>query len=97
MIVIIIIRRALFEVCNKTFDLEWGEDPPEKCRICGSLNWEEAPEVRDATYIRKGITRAKRRLNPGAASRKRQTQGRKQWQGFRSKEEVEAAKEKADN
>ena len=97
MIVIIIVRRCLCEICGKCFDLERGEDPPEKCKVCGSLNWEEAPEVRDAIYIRKGITKAKRRLNPGAASRKRQTQGRKQWQGFRSKEQVEAAKEKADN
>ena len=97
MIVIIIVRRCLCEICGKCFDLERGEYPPEKCKVCGSLNWEEAPEVRDAIYIRKGITKNKRRLNPGAASRKRQTQGRKQWQGFRSKEQVEAAKEKADN
>lgn len=97
MIVIIIVRRCLCEICGKCFDLERGEDPPEKCKVCGSLNWEEAPEVRDAIYIRKGITKTKRRLNPGAASRKRQTQGRKQWQSFRSKEEVEAAKKKADN
>ncbi len=94
MILIIVIRRCCCEVCNGLFDLEWGEDPPEKCKVCGSVNWEEAPEIRDATYIRKGITKAKRRLNPGAASRKRQTQGRKQYQGFRSKEEVEAAKER---
>ena len=85
------------EVCFKCFDLESGEDPPKKCRVCGSENWEEAPEVRDATYIRKGITTSKRKLNPGAASRKRQAQGRKQYQGFKSKEQVEAAKRKADN
>ena len=97
MIIIVVVRRAFCEICKATFDLEWGEDPPEKCKLCGSLNWEEAPEIRDALYIRKGITKAKRRLNPGAASRKRQIQGRKQWQGFRSKEQVEAAKKKADN
>ena len=85
MIVIIIVRRCLCETCGKTFDLEWGEDPPEKCRICGSVNWEECPEIRDATYIRKGITKAKRRLNPGAASKKRQDQGRRQYQAFKPK------------
>jgi hypothetical protein len=97
MIIIVIIRRCFCEVGNHSFDLEGDEEPPEKCRICGSVNWEEAPEIRDATYIRKGITKRKKRLNPGAASRKRQTQGRNQYQGFRSKEEVEAAKKKADN
>ena len=97
MIIIVIVRRCFCEICNRTFDLEFGEDPPEKCRLCGSQDWEEAPEIRDAMYIRKGISKAKRRLNPGAASRKRQTQGRRQYQSFRSKEEVEAAKKKADN
>ena len=99
MIVIIIIRRCMCETCGKTFDLEWGEDPPAKCKLCGSVNWEEAPEIRDATYIRKGITKAKRRLNPGAKSRARQEQGKRQWRKFRTKEqeEVEAAKKKADN
>ena len=66
MIVIIVIRRCFCEVCNRTFDLEWREDPPEKCKVCGSLNWEEAPEVRDAIYLRKGITKKQRRINPGA-------------------------------
>jgi hypothetical protein len=79
------------------FDLEWGEDPPEKCQLCGSVNWEVPQEIRDATYIRKGISKSKRRLNPGAASRKRQQRGRAQHQAFKSKEEVEAAKKKADD
>ena len=85
MIVIIVVRRCLCEICNKTFDLEWGEAPPENCRICGSLNWEAAPETRDAIYIRKGHTKGKRRLNPGAKSRARQQQGKKQWQAFKPK------------
>jgi hypothetical protein len=97
MIFFVIVRRCFCEICHKMFDLECGEEPPQNCRLCGSRNWEEAPEVRDATYIRKGITKVKKRLNPGAASRKRQVQGRKQYQGFRSKEQVEAAKNKADN
>lgn len=99
MIVIIVIRRALCEVCDRTFDLEYGEQPPEKCRVCGSANWEEGPEIRDATYIRKGISKSKRRLNPGAASRARQQQGKRQWRKFRTKEQeqVEAAKGKAEN
>jgi hypothetical protein len=84
-------------VCGKYFDLDWGDEPPEKCRMCGTLNWDKGVVTRDATYIRKGISKNKKRLNPGAASRKRQTQGREQYQGFRSKEQVEAAKEKGDN
>jgi hypothetical protein len=89
-IVIIIVRRCLCEICGKCFDLERGEDPPEKCKVCGSLNWEEAPEIRDAIYIRKGITKNKRRLNPGAKSKKRQDQGRRQYQKFRPKPEGKA-------
>ena len=85
MIVIIIVRRCLCEICGKWWDLEFGEDPPETCNLCGSRNWEQPQEVRDATYIRKGITKAKRRLNPGAASGKRQARGKKQWQGFKDK------------
>ncbi len=94
MIVIIVVRRCFCEIGNHSFDLEWGEEPPEKCRICGSLNWQDAPETRDATYIRKGHTKGKRRLNPGAKSKKRQDWGRAQHQGFKSKEEIEAAKDK---
>ena len=51
-----------------------GEDFPAK-----------APEIRDAIYIRKGISKAKRRLNPGAASGKRQNRGKKQWRRFKDK------------
>ena len=87
MIIIVVVRRCVCETCNGMFDLEWGEDPPEKCKRCGSVNWEEVPEMRDATYIRKGITKNKRRLNPGASSKKRQDQGRRQYQAFKPKPE----------
>ena len=97
MIIIVIVRRCFCEIGNHSFDLEWGEEPPKLCKVCKSANWEEAAEIRDATYIRKGISKVDKNLNPGATSRKRQTQGRKQYQGFRSKEQVEAAKKKADN
>ena len=83
MILLVIVRRCFCEVGHHSFDLEHGEDPPEKCRVCGSVDWEEAPEVRDAIYIRRGISKAKRRLNPGAASRKRQQQGKRQYQSFK--------------
>ena len=86
MIAITIVRRCICEVCLKHWDLEWGQLPPERCKVCGALNWEEGPEMRDATFIRKGITKAKRRLNPGAASGKRQARGKLQWQGFKDKE-----------
>ena len=83
MIIIIIVRRCCCETCRGTFDLEWGEDPPAKCKLCGSKDWEEAPEIRDAIYIRKGISTSKRKLNPGAASRARQEQGKRQWRQFK--------------
>ena len=85
MICIIIVRRCFCEVCHKTFDLEWGEDPPAKCKLCGTVNWEQAPEIRDAVYIRKGITRSKKRLNPGTAGWKSRERGKKQWQAFKDK------------
>jgi len=85
MIIIVIVRRAFCEICHKSFDLEFGEDPPANCKLCGSKNWELAPEIRDATYIRKGLATKKKRLNPGATSRARQQQGRKQYRQFKSR------------
>ena len=85
MIYIVVIRRCLCEICFKQWDLEFGEDPPKTCPHCGSRDWEEAPEIRDALYIRKGITKNRRRLNPGAASRARQEQGKRQWRQFKPK------------
>jgi len=84
-IIIVIVRRCFCEIGNHHFDLEWDEEPPKKCKICGSSDWEEAPEIRDATYIRKGITKVKKKLNPGAASGKRQERGKRQWQGVKDK------------
>jgi hypothetical protein len=86
MIIIVIVRRAFCEICHESFDLEFGEDPPANCKLCGSKDWELAPEIRDATYIRKGITKKKRRLNPGAASIARQGRGKAQWRQFRDRE-----------
>lgn len=98
MIVIVIVRRCFCEICGGSWDLETEEDPPKKCKLCGSVNWEEAPEIKDAIYIRKGIATKKKRLNPGAASRSRQQQGRKQYRQFKGHEEtVEDAEKKADN
>jgi len=85
MIVIVVTRRCFCETCHGQWDLDWGEDPPAKCKFCGSVNWETAPEIRDAVYIRKGISKSKKRLNPGAASAARQTRGKKQWRQFKDK------------
>ena len=92
MIYIVLVPRCFCEVCNKNWDLEFGEDPPKTWQHCGSRDWEEAPEIRDAIYIRKGITKNKRRLNPGAASRARQEQGKKQWRQFKPRP-VDSAEE----
>ena len=97
MIVIVIVRRCYCEICNRSFDLEGDEDPPKKCKLCGSTVWEEAPEIRDAIYIRKGLATKKKRLNPGATSRKRQTQGKKQYRQFRTKEEDAANRKPVDS
>ncbi len=86
MIIVIIVRRCVCEICHGLFDLEYGEDPPRKCRLCGSVNWEEAPEIKDAVYIRKGIAKKKKSLNPGSASGKSQERGKKQWRRFKDKD-----------
>jgi hypothetical protein len=49
-------------------------------------------ESRDSRFIRQGISRLRRKLNPGAKSLKRQEQGKRQYQGFKPKpEEPDAA------
>ena len=97
MVIIVVVRRCFCEVCNGSFDLESDEDLPKKCKLCGSTVWEEAPEIRDAIYIRKGLATKKKRLNPGATSRKRQTQGKKQYRQFRTKEEDAANRKPVDS
>ena len=85
MVIIVVVRRCFCEVCNGSFDLESEEELPKKCKLCGSTVWEEAPEIRDAIYIRKGLATKKKRLNPGASSRARQQQGKRQYRQFKDK------------
>jgi hypothetical protein len=86
MITIVVVRRAFCEVCGKTFDLERDEETPKYCPLCNSYDWEGVKGSQDASLIRKGISKRKRRLNPGAYSRARQQRGKKQWQQFKDKD-----------
>lgn len=86
-VLVVVVRRALCCVCESTFDLEAGEAKPEKCRACNSKDWEWGPASIDSRYIRQGISRERKILNPGATSKKRQDRGKKQWRQFRGKPE----------
>jgi hypothetical protein len=77
-------RIAQCSICSNQWPLE-GLDLPDKCVFCGSADWEFGPESRDSRFIRQGISRVRKSLNKGAKSRKRQEQGKKQWQGFKPK------------
>ena len=89
MILITIYRIANCEVC----DGQWALDPrielplPEECLICGSRDWLWGPEPLDSRFIRQGISRKGRKVNPGASSRARQEQGKRQWRQFRGKDD----------
>lgn len=96
-ILIAVVRRALCAICSGTFDLDAGEEKPERCRHCGSKEWEWGPDSMDSRYIRQGIDRSRKSLNPGATSKKRQDHGRRQWRQFKGKPEgKDAAAEKQD-
>lgn len=72
---VIVARRALCEICRRMWDLDPFENP-ESCVYCGSKDWCWGIEPRDSKFIRQGISRLRRRVNPGASSKKRQEQGR---------------------
>ena len=103
MILIQIYRIAQCEICHG----QWALDPrleisnPDECQICGSRDWLWGPEPLDSRFIRQGISKKSRKVNPGASSRKRQEQGKSQWRKFRSKENqvkaVDAAETPKDN
>ena len=77
MILIQIYRIAQCEICHG----QWALDPrleisnPDECQICGSRDWLWGPEPLDSRFIRQGISKKSRKVNPGASSRKRQEQG----------------------
>jgi hypothetical protein len=86
-ILLVVVRRAWCVTCNGTFDLEPLEIPPARCPLCNSQEWEWGPESSDSRLIRQGIKRLRKRLNPGATSKKRQDRGKKQWRRFKPKPE----------
>lgn len=86
-VLVVVVRRALCAVCEGTFDLEAGEAKPEKCPHCRSKDWEWGAASIDSRYIRQGISRERKILNPGATSKRRQDRGKKQWRRFKPKPE----------
>lgn len=88
MIVLVIVRRAQCEICSGQFDLSVGEQLPDKCKLCGSLDWMWGVESRESRYIRQGYKKKQKVLDRGATSLKRQERGRRQWQGFKPKPEM---------
>lgn len=89
---IAVVRICQCYICESQWGLDFEEKPPEKCIVCGTTDWEFGAESRDSKFIRQGISRLRKTLNPGAKSRGRQLWGKKQWQGFKSREQVEALK-----
>ena len=92
MIVLVLIRRAVCEVCLDWFDLS-GTLLPEQCPYCGSKDWQYGPEAKDTRLIRMGITKKTKRLNPGTRYLKRREHGKKQWRQFKPKppDEIDVA------
>jgi hypothetical protein len=86
MIVLVIVRRAQCEICSGQFDLKPGQAVPGKCEVCGSEDWLYGPDSSESRFIRQGIKKRKRTLNPGAKSRTRQERGKRQWRQFKTKD-----------
>jgi hypothetical protein len=78
-------RTAQCYFCSEQWVLD-NLEYPEKCAHCGSLDWEYGPTSKDAIWIRQGIKRLRKTLNPGAKSKKRQTRGKSQWRRFKKKD-----------
>lgn len=98
-VLIAVCRIAHCMMCGKEWQLLDGATP-STCRFCGSKTWEWGPVNQTSRRIRQGIkrntsTRGRRAFNAGAASKKRQEWGRKQYRRFHTKEQddaIEAAK-----
>lgn len=89
-----VVRRAQCVICTNTWDLQ-PEEHPDRCLHCGSADWEWGRESADSRLIRQGISRLRRRLNPGAKSKKRQDRAKAQHQAMQPKmEAVEPPKRK---
>jgi hypothetical protein len=83
-IFVAVVRVAACEICQNQSILKPGEYP-QTCKFCGSEDWEWGSASADVRRIRQGITKLKRRLNPGAKSKKRQDRARSQHQAMQPK------------
>lgn len=96
MIYVCVVREAVCEVCSGQFTLAPGEAIPDKCIHCGSVDWLYGREPMEGIYIRNGISRERRALNPGARARNRQVRGQAQYRQFKPKA-VDEPEEPTDN
>lgn len=91
MIYLRIVRQAVCEECGETWELDPTGASPIDCPFCKSQCWNGKAD-RPSVWARHGRTRKKKRLNPGAKSKKRQERAKKQWRQFKPKPVEESAK-----
>ena len=82
MIYLALCRIGHCEICAADFHLPPGDEVPERCSVCNSVEWLYGVEPLDGIKIRMGINRNAKVLNKGAKSKKRQDQGLRQWRRF---------------
>lgn len=97
MILVVVVRRAVCEICGGSFDLEADELPPANCRHCGSTAWLNGLESYSQIRARLGETTREKHLNPGRKSLKRQLRAKGQYQHLKTKEQLEKEREQRDN
>lgn len=86
MIYLRVVRQAVCDVCGDNWELNPTGKPPVDCPFCGSQCWNQTTS-KAVQAIRHGRTRKTKKLNPGAKSKKRQDQGKRQWRQFKPKPE----------
>lgn len=81
-----VIRLAECAICYGRWRIDnMGE--PDTCAHCGSPDWMWGVESHDVRLIRQGVSRLRRRLNPGAKSKARQDRAKAQGQAMQPRVE----------
>jgi hypothetical protein len=93
---LILVRRSQCAICSFQWDLQPLEEP-EQCPQCASKDWCWGYAPQDGRIIRQRIAFLKKRINPGAKSKKRQIQGQRQGQAFKPKAEAAETPKKRKN
>jgi hypothetical protein len=86
----VLVRRAECELCGGFWYMAPGEKVPKACKFCTSRFWEFGLESIASRKIRGGQKIREKVLDRVTLSRVHRDLGRKQWRGFKSKEEYEA-------